>query len=138
MNAKWQEYRPSKTLWFWSCAACVALTMIGGFTFGGWVTAGTASEMAESSREEGRAQLAAGICVEKFKQDTNFAATLADLKAENSWSRDDFVTDGGWVTLTGMKEPVDGAADLCAETLADMEAPEPAATTADVALPAKS
>src|SRR3546814_9310849 len=43
------------------------------------------------------------------------ATALADLKAESSWSRDDFVTEGGWLTVTGLTEPVDGAADLCAD-----------------------
>lgn len=133
MNAKWEQYRPSKSLWFWSCAGCVALTMILGFTLGGWVTGGTASAMADTAREQARAQLAADVCVARFKKGADFATALADLKAENSWSRDDFVADGGWVTLAGLDEPVAGAADLCAETLADMEAPE---TTADVAAPA--
>lgn len=136
MNTKLQDFRPSKTLWFWSCAACVALTMIAGFTFGGWVTGGTASRMAEDARDDARAQLAASVCVAKFKQSDGFAAALVKLKAENSWSRDDFVTDGGWVTLAGLENPVDGAADLCAEMLAETAAPKPVDTTAE-AVPSK-
>ena len=134
MSSKWEQFRPSKVLWFWSCAGCVALTMVLGFTVGGWVTGGTAGQMVEDAREDAQAQLAANICVAKFTQSSDFATALANLKAESSWSRDDFVTEGGWLTLTGLKEPVDGAADLCAEMLAVMEAPE---TTADATMPAK-
>ena len=53
--------------------------------------------------------------------------TLAALKAESSWSRDDFVAAGGWLALAGNDSPVSGAADLCAETLAGMDAPKAAA-----------
>src|SRR3546814_2263966 len=137
MNSKWEQFRPSKVLWFWSCAGCVALTMALGFTVGGWVTGGTAGQMVEDAQEDARAQLAANICVAKFKQSVNFATALADLKAESSWSRDDFVTEGGWLTVTGLTEPVDGAADLCAEKLAVMDAPDPAATTVGSNQPVK-
>lgn len=130
MNGKWSEFRPSKTLWFWSCAGCAVLTMILGFTMGGWVTGGTAAEMAMDARDQARMQLAADVCVARFRKSDGFATALADLKAEDSWTRDDFVADGGWVTLAGMDEPVAGAADLCAEALADMEAPAEASADA--------
>lgn len=123
MSSKFSDFRPSKTLWFWSSAGCVVLTMILGFTMGGWVTGGTAAEMAENARENGRAQLAADVCVARFKSSDGFAASLAKLKEESSWSRDDFVTEGGWVTLSGVEDPVDGAAELCAAALAEMDAP---------------
>lgn len=133
MSNKWNDFRPTKTLWFWSCAGSVALTMVVGFTVGGWVTGGTATEMAEDARDKGRMELAANVCVARFTDSDDFATTLANLKAESTWSRDDFVTDGGWVKLDGVKDPVSGAAELCAETLAEMEAPAPAkaSTTPD-------
>ena len=42
LSQRFADYRPSKTVLFWSCAGCVAATMIIGFTWGGWVTGGTA------------------------------------------------------------------------------------------------
>lgn len=137
MNTKFQQYRPSKTLWFWSSAGCVALTMILGFSVGGWTTEGTARDMVTEAREEARAQLAANVCVARFKQSDGFATALADLKAENVWSRDDFVSDGGWVSIGGLEEPVAGAADLCAEMLADMDAPAPTEANAETTEPPK-
>jgi hypothetical protein len=119
----WNEYRPSKAVWFWSCAGCVLATVILGFTWGGWVTGGTAEEMAATARDDGRAQLAASVCVDKFLAASDAAVTLARLKEESQWQRDDFIEKGGWVTLAGIEEPVDGAAGLCAEHLAEMELP---------------
>jgi hypothetical protein len=130
---RWSNFRPSKALWFWSCAGAVVLVMVLGFTVGGWVTGGSAAQMAENAAEEARTELAATICVERFMNEPNAASELAELKEIDSWTRDDFVTDGGWVKLAGMEEPVDGAADLCAEKLADMDAPTTSASTSGTA-----
>ena len=67
INQRWQGYRPTKTLLFWSCAGCAVATIIVGFAWGGWVTGGTARTMAEDAASSGRAQLAAAICVDRFK-----------------------------------------------------------------------
>jgi hypothetical protein len=122
----WRDYRPSKVLWFWSCVGVAVLTMIVGFTWGGWVTGSTAAYKAAEARETGRAELAATICVERFMQAPDAGVQLAALKDESSWGRDDLIADAGWTTPLGLDEPIDGAADLCADRLAAMELPETA------------
>jgi hypothetical protein len=117
LSTRWDEYRPSKTGWFWSCAFCVAATIFVGFVWGGWVTAGRASSMADGAAQKAQAQLAANYCVARFEGGTDAANQLATLKKTQEWSRDDFITKGGWVTPPGAKQPVDGAADLCAQQL---------------------
>jgi hypothetical protein len=117
------EFKPSKSLWFWSCAGCVAVTMIVGFTLGGWVTGGTAKEMAADAADDARAELVASACIERFSESTDFAKKLVTLKGTNSWERSDMLEEGGWVTLAGMKEPLDDAAEICANKLAAMETP---------------
>ena len=119
----WKEYRPSKAVWLWSCVASVVLTMIVGFTWGGWVTGGTARENAETAAETAAATLASKICAYRFLRAQDAGQQLAALKEASSWERDSFIEDGGWVTFAGMKEPVEGAADLCARTLASAELP---------------
>ena len=129
-KSSWETYRPSKALWFWSCAGCVLATLILGFTWGGCVTGGTADEIAVNAKESGQAELAATVCVEKFMRESDAAVRLAQLKEQSPWQRDGFIEEGGWATLTGYEEPVDGATDLCAERLAEMELPEPNAEAA--------
>lgn len=124
---KWKDYQPSKAVWFWSCAGACVLTMIVGFTWGGWVTGGTAQARVEAASEQAAAELAASICVHRFLQAPDAAAKLAALKEETRWSRDDFVQDAGWTTFASAEEPVDGAAELCAEQLAEAELPATAA-----------
>jgi hypothetical protein len=110
---------------------CIVVTMLIGFTWGGWVTGGTAAEMAETAASGARAELAAKICVNRFVNGADAVGQLASLKKSDSWQRDDFIEKGGWATLPGMKEPVAGAADICAQKLMEAKLPsaEPAATS---------
>ena len=117
----WEEYRPSKTLWLWSCVGCVVATLVIGFTWGGWVTGGTAERMADTAMEEGRTRLAAAVCVNRFLGASDFGTKLAELKAESAWQRDNYIEDGGWVTFARVEEPVKGAAERCANQLAEMD-----------------
>lgn len=118
---RWAQFRPSKTMMFWSCAGCIAATLVLGFTAGGWVTGGTADEMVASAKEDARSELAAMICVDNFAAAPGAQASLASLKEASSWERDDFIEDGGWAVLPGDLEVVDGSMDLCAEKLVAMD-----------------
>ncbi|WEX08549.1 hypothetical protein [Chelativorans sp. AA-79] len=120
-SQRWQEYRPSKAIWAWSCIASVVLTMIVGFTYGGWVTGGTAESMAAQAKEDARENLVANLCVDGFVSSVNAEATFADIKEASSWDRDNLIEEGGWATIDGLEEQVAGAADLCAERIANME-----------------
>lgn len=120
---RWHDYNPSKATLFWACVGSVVLTLIVGFTWGGWVTGGTAAQMAKQAAEEARASLVATVCVERFLNAEDARAKLASLKETNRWQRDDFIEEGGWLKLAGLEGPVTGAADLCAERLAEMEIP---------------
>ena len=117
LKQRWETLQATKTQVFWACAGCIAATILIGFTWGGWVTGGTASEMAADAAANARTQLAADICVERFAKGADAAAQLAALQKSDSWTRDTFIEKGGWATLAGMKEPVDGAAELCAERI---------------------
>lgn len=116
-GTRWADYRPSKTSLFWSCVAIAVLTMVVGFTWGGWVTGSTAQDMVR----EGRRDLAAEFCVQRFLAAPDASAEHAALMKEGSWHRDSFVEKGGWVKMPKLDHPITGVADLCAEKLADIE-----------------
>jgi hypothetical protein len=132
-SQRWEEFRPSKALWFWSVAGAAVVTMIVGFTFGGWTTGGNAADMAERAARDARAELVATVCVQKFAAEADAAAKLAALKEASSWERNDFVEDGGWVLLTGMEEVVPGAADACVDHLIAMDSLPPREVQAEPA-----
>lgn len=125
-----RNFQASKAQLFWSCAACVVAAVVIGFTWGGWVTGGTAKEMASTSAVGARAELAAAICVQHFASAPNAQAKLASLKEVASYMRSDMIEKDGWVTMVGSDKPVAGAAALCVRQL--MDAPLP------IAIPAKT
>jgi hypothetical protein len=79
--------------------------------------------MAEDATAQGRAEVAAAVCVENFMQGADARTQLASLKdTRSSWQRENFIEEGGWATVAG-KEYDDEAAELCADRLIEMEAP---------------
>ena len=130
VSQRWENYQPSKTLWFWSMAGVAVLTMIVGFSAGGWTTGGTATKMAEDAARTARAELVANLCVERFVTGPNASQKLAELKDTSSYQRDTFITEGGWIKLAGMQREAPGAADRCAENLVALEALPATDTTA--------
>jgi hypothetical protein len=125
-----EDYKASKGVVFWACAGCVVATMIIGFNWGGWVTGGTASEMATKASTAARAELAAAFCVDSFAKGPDASAKLVSLKGIDSWKRRQFIEDGGWATMPGADKPIDGAAALCADGLIDGKPAMKAAATA--------
>src|SRR4051812_28929180 len=117
LSRRWEKFSPSKTLFFWACALCIVATMVVGFGWGGWVTGSTASNMANSAGDRARAEMAAAFCVNRFGAGSDAVAQLAVLKSTPSYQRGDLLRKGGWATMLGSKEPVDGAADICARKL---------------------
>jgi hypothetical protein len=127
LGQRWADYRASKATLFWSCVACVVATIIVGFTWGGWVTGGTAKVRAENAAGQARADLAATMCVERFLGASDAGAQLAALKEQSLWLRGDFIKKGGWARPPGVKEPVPDAASICAQRLAEAKLPQQAA-----------
>jgi hypothetical protein len=124
-SRRFEDYRPSKTVLFWSCIASVILTMVLGFAWGGWVTGGTAEEMAETAGEDARQQLVAAVCVDRFMTAADAGARLVELKdLSSSYRQGEFIEEGGWALIPGTEQASDAGAELCAEQLATMEPPE--------------
>jgi hypothetical protein len=118
---RWEGYRPSKALWFWSCVGAAILTIIVGFWAGGWTTGGTAKQMAKAAADKARAELVANACVKNFVNGSDFQTRLAAFKGVDTWKRAGVLEEKGWVTLAGMEKPLAAAAKLCADELAKVE-----------------
>ena len=139
IRERWEALQPSKTALAWACAGSVAATLIVGFTWGGWVTGGTASQLAATSGEQAYSQLASAICVEKFMAGPNASAQLVELKGlDLSYKQRQFVESAGWATMPQAEKADRTAADLCAKTLASMEVNAPVGEAEAAAEPASA
>ncbi len=117
LGQRWSNAQPTKTVLFWSCVACVVLTMIIGFVWGGWVTGSTAQKMAEEMTEDAVVNRLTPICVVQFNQDLLKDRKLKELEETGSWKRGDYVEEQGWATMPGEEEPDSKVADECAKRL---------------------
>ena len=130
LGQRWEELQPSKTLLVWACVGCIAATLIVGFAWGGWVTGGTAQEMAGDASDEARGQLASAVCAESFLAAPDAAVQLVALKEiDSSYQQRQFVEKGGWAVMPGKDAPDRRAVDLCTRVLAAWEPGETAAMT---------
>jgi hypothetical protein len=109
--------RPTKTVVFWSWVACVALTMIIGFTWGGWVRGATARSMAEAGAEEAVVKHLAPICVVQFQLDPAKDQKLKELKEMSAYDRGAYVKKQGWAKMPGDGDADSKVADECAKLI---------------------
>jgi hypothetical protein len=102
----------------WGAAGGAILLAIIGFTWGGWMTTGTANQLAGQRADSAVVAILTPICVEKFRQNVDATANLAALnKISTSWGQRDFVEKGGWATPPGAASPDYVLARACAEKL---------------------
>jgi hypothetical protein len=132
LSQRFQQYQASKTVLFWACAGSVVAATIVGFSWGGWVTGGSAREMAEESAAQARQELAAVVCVDRFMAAPDAGVQLSALQEiESPYAQSKFVQDGGWATIVPATSTTDytaraddrKAAGLCAEELVKREMP---------------
>ena len=144
LSQRFQQYRASKAVLFWACAGSVVVATIVGFSWGGWVTGGSARQMADNSAALARQQVSAIVCVDRFMAAPDAGVQLTALKEiSSSYAQSKFVEEGGWAMIVPAGSAVDykaraddrKAAGLCAAELAKQEivAPIKAALIGDEA-----
>ncbi|MDP1730770.1 MAG: hypothetical protein Q8L54_06230 [Devosia sp.] len=93
-------------------AGAVALAIIG-FSWGGWVTGGSASDMAKKQSLAAIAAALTPYCLERSQSDPNAIGVLAELKAASTYGRRAIVEKAGWATPLGMEKPNTELAQAC-------------------------
>lgn len=114
---RWDELQMTKTAAFWSLVGAVALTMIVGFSWGGWVTGGTAQAMAAQSAQDAVVKRLGPVCVTQFQQNSGKEQILKELEQTDSWKRGEFIEKQGWATMPGETKPDSLVAAECERLL---------------------
>jgi hypothetical protein len=117
MQRRWEAFQLNKTQVAWLCAGAVAATLIAGFGFAGWVSAGRAKSMATEAADNARRELAVAVCVDEFRHVRDASARLAKLKSTEFYQRSDLIATGGFATMPDRKEADDAVASRCAAAL---------------------
>ena len=104
----------------WIQGAIVGAIGLGsiGFTWGGWVTGGTAAkDSAVASREAVVAALVP-VCVERFRAQPDAVVQADALVKTSSYERGSLIEKSGFATMPGSKTADSDVARACAEMLA--------------------
>lgn len=100
-----------------AAAGAIALAIVG-FTWGGWVTGGTAQKQADSASAAAIASIMTPYCVALSKSDPKSVEILAELKAAPIYSRRGVIEKAGWATPLGAEKPNSDLAKACDVALA--------------------
>jgi hypothetical protein len=116
---------PAQTTPFlWGAVAGAIALAIVGFNWGGWITGGTAERLAAGRADAATVSALTPICVAQFQGSANPSASLAALKATQSWEQANYIGKGGWATMPGSTgEPIREVAAACAEALGKLGTP---------------
>jgi len=108
-----------------------AVVGIGGFTWGGWVTGGTAHDRAMAMSHDDVVAAMVPVCLDMAQADPDRAAKLAIIRDAETYRRRNALMDAGWATVPGAEAPDRDIAQACLASL-DVDAlPEPSEPAVD-------
>lgn len=99
-----------------------AFVGIAGFSWGGWVTGGTAREQAVAMSRQDVVAAMVPVCLDMARVDPERAAALDTIRAAQSYKRRDALMATGWATMPGTDAPNRDIAQACLASL-DVDAP---------------
>jgi hypothetical protein len=112
------EMRTKSSPFLWGAAVGAIALAVVGFTWGGWVTGGTAEKRATERADAAILASLVPICVAQFQKSPGASAKLAALREVRTWEQGGYVIGGGWATMPGASgEPNRDVAAACAEAL---------------------
>ena len=99
----------------WGAVIGSVLTMIVGFSWGGWTTSSTALQVTMKQADAAVTAALVPICLAGEKADVARAKKLGELTAiTSSWEQTEFVMKTGWATFPGQADPNRAVAEACA------------------------
>jgi hypothetical protein len=108
---------PSLKPGIWGVVIGAAVISLLGFSIFGWTLGGTAEQMAKERAVTAVVDALAPICVERFRQQVDAPAKLAEFNKASPWDRRLIIERGGWATVPGTDTPNSAVATACAQRL---------------------
>ena len=102
----------------WGAVVGSILTMIVGFSWGGWMTSGTALQVTMKQSDAAVTAALLPICLAGEKADAGRVKKLGELTGiTSSYEQTEFVMKTGWATFPGQEDPNRAVAEACAAAL---------------------
>ncbi len=101
-----------------AAAGATALAIVG-FSWGGWLTEGSANKMASDIAQAEVVTALVPVCVQLSKMDPLASQTFLKLKEASSYQRRGILMEAGWATMPGSSEANRYVATACLEKLSE-------------------
>jgi hypothetical protein len=88
-----------------------------GFTWGGWVTRGTAEKMASTMAHDKLVTAMVPVCLDIAQTDSERSTKIATIRAALTYQRRGALMDAGWATVPGTDDPDRDIAEACLKEL---------------------
>ena len=85
----------------WGAVIGAALCTVIGFTWGGWVTGGTARKTVAAAAHDATVMALAPLCAERFRAQGDATARMAELATTSSWERRGVIEKSGFAVMPG-------------------------------------
>ena len=108
-----------------------AFVGIFGFSWGGWVTGGTANDRAMAMSRIDVVASMVPVCLDMAKTDPERTSKLATIRAASTYQRRDALMATGWATVPGTDAPNRDIAQACLAALDVDRSPERAESATD-------
>ena len=108
----------------WGAIGGAVVCAVLGFTWGGWVTGGTARKDAALAAHNAMVVALAPICADRFSAQSDGPAKIAELAKASTWERGSVVEKSGYALMPGSRTTDSDVARACAELLASPPAPK--------------
>ncbi|WP_073125211.1 hypothetical protein [Palleronia salina] len=113
--------------------AVIGAALVGtlGFTWGGWVTEGTASDRATSMSQQDVIAAMVPVCLEMARTDPKRSAKIEAIREASPYQRRDALMEAGWATVPGAEAPDRDIAEACLGPLDIDAVPAPTSNRVD-------
>ncbi len=88
-----------------------------GFSWGGWMTGGSADKMANAMSRDNVIAALVPVCVDMARTDAQRGEKIKTIKEASSFKRKDAVMEAGWAAVPGSQTPNKDLAQACIEGL---------------------
>jgi hypothetical protein len=110
--------------WIQGAVVGAVAAAIVGFSWGGWVTGGSADKRVAAAAHDANVAALASICADRFRAQGDAAAKIVELTKVSSWDRGRVIESSGFAVMPGSKTADSNVARACAETLATPVTPK--------------
>jgi alpha/beta superfamily hydrolase len=98
----------------------VALAIVG-FTWGGWVTGGSAELIAKTQSDRAVIAVLAPICASQFQKAPDAIAQQAVLASKSPWEQVQLVEASDWAKMPGTTKVAAGFGSACADLIVKLK-----------------